>query len=86
MGEADAMRSASNVHISLIKRYSSSRRHFLVRNSIMAARPSKNSDLLRHVLSSVYASATLCGSRVFQPSSAARTFLMASRVNGGTGG
>src|SRR3954453_21599589 len=53
----------------------------------MAARPSKNSDRFRQRLSSVYASETFSGSRVFQASSAARTLVIASsRLKGGTGG
>src|SRR4051794_38850957 len=54
---------------------------------MIASRPVKNSDLFRHLLSRVYASATRCGSRVFQPSSAARTLAIASsRLKGGVGG
>src|SRR5690606_26577861 len=57
------------------------------RNSVIAARPSRNSARLRHLLSIVYASATLSGLRLFQPSSAPRTFCIAvSCVKGGNGG
>src|SRR4028119_2474315 len=53
----------------------------------MASRPSKNSSRLRHFESSAQASATLSGSRVFQPSWAALTFCLAvPSSNGGTGG
>jgi hypothetical protein len=46
-----------------------------------------NSTRLRHLLSAVYASDTRAGSRVFQASSASRTFCAAvSGVNGGNGG
>src|SRR4051812_47645167 len=46
-----------------------------------------NVSRLRHTESSVYASATRSGSRVFQASSAAWTFVSAvSRVKGGNGG
>src|SRR6267142_1648312 len=40
----------------------------------MASRPVRNSERLRQTESTVYASATRCGSRVFQASSARRTF------------
>src|SRR6185295_15530582 len=53
----------------------------------MASRPRKNSARLRHTLSGVYASATFCGSRPFQASSARRTLrTAASRSKGGSGG
>src|SRR6266446_4146036 len=53
----------------------------------MASRPVMNSARLRQMLSTVYASETRSGSRLFQASSASRTFWMAeSRSNGGTGG
>jgi hypothetical protein len=46
-----------------------------------------NSDRLRHRESTVYAAATFSGFRVFQVSSARRTFWTAvSCVNGGSGG
>src|SRR5260370_12258184 len=46
-----------------------------------------NSDRFLHRESIVYARATFAGSRVFQASSARRTFCIAlSRVNGGKGG
>jgi hypothetical protein len=46
-----------------------------------------NSDRFLQRESIAYARATLAGSRVFQPSSASRTFCIAlSRVNGGNGG
>src|SRR5262245_63267668 len=49
--------------------------------------PFTNSARLRQLESGVYARATFSGSRVFQASSASRTFISAdSRVNGGTGG
>src|SRR3954447_9741287 len=54
---------------------------------MISSRPVANSARLRQRESSEYASATLAGSRVFHPSSAARTFWIAvSRVNGGNGG
>src|SRR3954469_1579415 len=54
---------------------------------MIASGPVKNSDLFRHLLPGVYASATRCGSRVFHPSSAARTLAIASsRLKGGVGG
>jgi hypothetical protein len=57
------------------------------RKSTIASRPSKNSSRFRHFESTVYASATRSGSRVFQASSAACTFWRAvSSVKGGTGG
>ena len=50
----------------------------------MAARPCRNSARLRHSESSVYASDTRCGSRLFQASSAIRTLATAlAHVNGG---
>src|SRR5215475_6693002 len=53
----------------------------------MASRPCRNSARLRHRLSTVYASATRAGSRVFQASSAMRAFCAAvSAVKGGSGG
>src|SRR5882672_12148206 len=53
----------------------------------MASRPCRNSARLRQRLSTVYASATRAGSRVFQASSAMRAFCAAvSMVNGGSGG
>jgi hypothetical protein len=46
-----------------------------------------NSDRFLHRESIVYASATFAGSRLFQASSARRTFCIAvSRVKGGNGG
>src|SRR4051794_25431620 len=54
---------------------------------MMFSRPLTNSERFRHRESSVYAIATLPGSREFQPSSASLTFSIAlSRVNGGKGG
>src|SRR5579871_4955327 len=51
---------------------------------MISSLPLMNSERLRQRLSTVYASATRCGSRVFQASSALRTLAMAdSRVNGG---
>jgi hypothetical protein len=53
----------------------------------MASRPTRNSLRFRHVLSRVEASATHAGSRVFQASSARRTFSVAvAEVKGGKGG
>src|SRR6185436_13155264 len=53
----------------------------------MAGRPEKNSERLRHALSTVYASETRSGSREFHASSTARALTAAvSRVNGGKGG
>jgi hypothetical protein len=53
----------------------------------MASRPTRNSERLRQTLSVVYARATWDGSRVFQASSALRTFSTAvSKVKGGSGG
>jgi hypothetical protein len=54
---------------------------------MISFRPLINSDqfLQRELIA--YAKATFAGSRVFQASSASRTFCIAlSRVNGGTGG
>src|SRR5580704_942782 len=54
---------------------------------MISFRPFMNSDRFLHRESIVYAKATFAGSRVFQPSSARRTFWIAlSRVNGGKGG
>ena len=54
---------------------------------MISSRPMMNSARLRQRLSGLYASATRSGSRVFQPSSAARTFWIAvASVNGGSGG
>ena len=51
---------------------------------MISSRPCKNSSRLRHSESSVYASATRSGSRVFHASCAARTFAAAvSAVKGG---
>src|SRR5476651_150077 len=70
-----------------MSRYSFSFCHLRVRNASISARPPKNSDRLRHMLSGVYASATFAGSRPFHATSASRTFCAAvSAVNGGTGG
>ena len=53
----------------------------------MSSRPCTNSARLRHRESIEYASDTRAGSRLFQASSASRTFCDAlSRVNGGNGG
>src|SRR5579862_8188222 len=52
---------------------------------MICSRPLTNSARLRHRQSMVYANATRCGSREFQPFSAPRTLRIAvSRVNGGT--
>src|ERR1700686_4677361 len=81
------MRSIVKAHSSLMSRYSDSSFHLRVRNSMIAARPCKNSLRFLQRLSVVYARATFAGSRVFQASSALRTFTIAvSRVKGGTGG
>ncbi len=57
---------------------------FGVRNWTIACRPQMNLSRLRQTESSLYASETRCGSRVFQAFSAARTFAVAfSRLNGG---
>src|ERR1700688_3742983 len=54
---------------------------------MISFRPLMNSDRFLQRESIVYARATLAGSRVFQASSASRTFCIAlSRVNGGNGG
>src|SRR5882672_185965 len=54
---------------------------------MISFRPLMNSDRFLQCESIVYARATFAGSRVFQPSSARRTFCIAlSRVNGGKGG
>src|ERR1700693_889420 len=54
---------------------------------MISFRPLMNSDRFLHRESIVYARATFAGSRVFQASSARRTFCIAlSRVNGGKGG
>src|SRR4030088_2581850 len=51
---------------------------------MISLRPLTNSARFRHLLSTVYASATFSGSREFHPFSAFRTFAAAvSRVNGG---
>src|SRR5882724_6831716 len=61
--------------------------HLRDRKAITSFRPLMNSDRFRHRESIVYARATFAGSRVFQASSARRTFCIAlSRVNGGKGG
>src|SRR5262245_55885658 len=58
-----------------------------MRNWTIASRPAKNSERLRHTLSGVYANETRTGSRVFQASSAMRTFVAAdSESKGGNGG
>ncbi len=54
---------------------------------MISFRPLMNSDRFLQRESIVYARATFAGSRVFQASSARRTFCIAlSRVNGGKGG
>src|ERR1700737_1503867 len=54
---------------------------------MISFRPLMNSDRFLQRESIAYARATLAGSRVFQASSASRTFCIAlSRVNGGNGG
>src|SRR5580704_6701337 len=54
---------------------------------MICSRPLGNSARLRQRESTEYARATFSGSRVFQPSSARRTFCTAvSAVNGGRGG
>src|SRR5260370_3943301 len=54
---------------------------------MISFRPLMNSDRFLQRESIVYARATFAGSRVFQASSARRTFCIAlSRVNGGNGG
>src|SRR5260221_14783989 len=54
---------------------------------MISFRPLMNSDRFLQRDSTVYPRATFAGSRVFQPSSARRTFSIAlSRVNGGNGG
>lgn len=54
---------------------------------MISSRPLMNSDRFLQRESIAYARATLAGSRVFQASSASRTFCIAlSRVNGGNGG
>src|ERR1700704_1460564 len=54
---------------------------------MISSRPLINSDRFLQCESIVYARATFAGSRVFQASSARRTFCIAlSRVNGGKGG
>src|SRR5882724_11855107 len=54
---------------------------------MISFRPLMNSDRFLHRESIAYARATFAGSRVFQASSARRTFCVAlSRVNGGKGG
>jgi hypothetical protein len=56
-------------------------------NGMISARPLMNSERFLQCESIVYARATFAGSRVFQASSARRTFCIAlSRVNGGKGG
>src|SRR6266852_5442165 len=61
--------------------------HLRDRKAITSFRPLMNSDRFHHRESIVYAKATFAGSRVFQASSARRTFCIAlSRVNGGKGG
>ena len=52
-------------------------RHLRPRKASMASRPDINSAGFRHWLSGVQASATLVGSRLFQPSSASLTFSIA---------
>src|ERR1700737_1745541 len=54
---------------------------------MISFRPLMNSDRFLQRESIAYARATFAGSRVFQASSASRTFCIAlSRVNGGNGG
>src|SRR4051794_22330644 len=54
---------------------------------MISSRPLMNSDRFLQRESIAYARATFAGSRVFQASSASRTFCIAlSRVNGGKGG
>src|ERR1700724_512291 len=54
---------------------------------MISSRPLMNSDRFLQRESIAYARATFAGSRVFQASSASRTFCIAlSRVNGGNGG
>src|SRR6266478_5353582 len=56
-------------------------------NGRLSFRPLINSDRFLQRESIAYAKATVAGSRVFQASSASRTFCIAlSRVNGGKGG
>src|SRR5260370_3357790 len=67
--------------------YSSSLAHFRERKVMISFRPLRNSDRFLQRESIAYARATFAGSRVFQASSARRTFCIAlSRVNGGDGG
>src|SRR5262245_60280186 len=81
------MRLPANVHSSLIRRYSSSWFHLRVRSASISARPVRDPTRLRQLVSGVYASATLAASRLFQPSSARRTFWVAlCSSNGGRGG
>src|SRR4051812_31943845 len=55
--------------------------------AVISSRPLMNSDRFLYRESIVYARATFAGSRLFQASSARRTFCIAvSRVNGGNGG
>src|SRR5215208_5556825 len=69
------------------RRLSSSLAHLRFRNATISSRPSKNSSRLRHFESSVYASDTFSGSRVFHASWATLTFCLAlSSSKGGTGG
>src|SRR6476660_7016063 len=81
------MRFPANAHISLISLYSNSLAHLRERKAMISFRPLMNSDRFLQWESIVYARATFEGSRVFQASSASRTFCIAlSRVNGGNGG
>src|SRR5260370_38415765 len=76
-----------NAHTSLISLYSSSLAHLRERKAMISFRPLRNSDRFLQRESIAYARATFAGSRVFQASSARRTFCVAlSRVNGGKGG
>src|SRR5215213_3958290 len=69
------------------RRLSSSLAHLRLRNATISSRPSKNSSRLRHLESSVYASDTFSGLRVFHASWAIFTFCLAvSSSNGGSGG
>src|SRR6476660_8959001 len=81
------MRFPANAHISLISLYSNSLAHLRERKAMISFRPLMNSDRFLQRESIAYARATFAGSRVFQASSARRTFWIAlSRVNGGRGG
>src|SRR5882724_10917561 len=67
--------------------YSNSLAHLRERKAMISFRPLRNSDRFLQRESIAYASATFAGARVFQASSARRTFCIAlSRVNGGKGG